>query len=625
MNLMHQLQKDKPTIVATYALAREAARNAGFTLKNSIAATCLSADINRTQVYEKKSKIENDLSLVEQRGPGRPAEKKEATNNGCSNGQLRLEIDVLKYRLAHPGSLVRHSPFRTSYSNSFKRFSLGLLDGWQGKISEFSDASGVPLKTLAGWQSEDGQSLEGGEHSKKPLPKWPVEPNETCRLIVADYIGWDGNTREFLKHEASKLNITFSMILSVLRIAKMISSKKKPLPRHRGSTTKLSPGSMVVTDGKSVVLEMTSSGETSSYCWQGTVDQTTVCHTAVVITANECASGVEEAYKQTVAFLGKPPIGFLHDNKPIHDDKNLRQTIERETMMIPATLGRPENKAVIEGEFGKFEQQVGTIKLDDSSMESLKMSAVSEVIRAYTAAINHAGRFEFNGKSRQEELRRACPDPEKDKKLIKELKASHDEKKPAAPLPTWPVSRKLLDAGYEQFDLTTSDPTGKTRQWLAERYEPDAIIQAIATFGTKTATGALKGAMTHRYLIKVIQGCQDEITLRAEEDLLRKYTAIAGTSWHDQLEEELNALKEQNSKENLATVLAEHALFGGIMMERSFWEVELRTLIREDHSLSEKACRHVRRIYEAEKNDRFQLISKIISWEHEQDNGTTTR
>ncbi|SMC73077.1 hypothetical protein SAMN02746065_108144 [Desulfocicer vacuolatum DSM 3385] len=65
------------------------------------------------------------------------------------------------------------------------------------------------------------------------------------------------------------------------------------------------------------------------------------------------------------------PEALLHDNKPIHNDQQLRKAIEPEMTMIRATPNRPENKAVIEGEFGKFEQAVANINLDDSTSEKL--------------------------------------------------------------------------------------------------------------------------------------------------------------------------------------------------------------------------------------------------------------
>jgi hypothetical protein len=71
---------------------------------------------------------------------------------------------------------------------------------------------------------------------------------------------------------------------------------------------------------------------------------------------------------------------LVHDNKPIQDDAGLRAAIAPTTQMLPTTPARPENKALIEGEFGQFEQAVGALQLDDSTLENLKRSAVSEAI-----------------------------------------------------------------------------------------------------------------------------------------------------------------------------------------------------------------------------------------------------
>jgi len=79
------------------------------------------------------------------------------------------------------------------------------------------------------------------------------------------------------------------------------------------------------------------------------------------------------------------------------------------TMLVPTTLGRAQNKAGLEGAFSLFEERVGTIRLDDSSMDTLVQSAVGEVMRAYTAATNGVRRAELEGLSRQAALRSARP------------------------------------------------------------------------------------------------------------------------------------------------------------------------------------------------------------------------
>ena len=111
--------------------------------------------------------------------------------------------------------------------------------------------------------------------------------------------------------------------------------------------------------------------------------------------------------------------------------------------MIPATPGRPENKAVIEDKFGKFEQAVRTINLDDSTPDNLVKSAVEEVVRAYTADINHA----VDGIGRMQALKSACPDPEKDRAFLGNLKARQDLIRKPDCLPTMNVARQILDQG----------------------------------------------------------------------------------------------------------------------------------------------------------------------------------
>ncbi len=144
-------------------------------------------------------------------------------------------------------------------------------------------------------------------------------------------------------------------------------------------------------------------------------------------------------------FHGPGTAGILlHDNKPIHADAELRAAVESTTIMIPA-IPKPQNKADVEGEFGKFAQQVGAVYLDDSSRENLKRSAVGEVARAYTAGVNHARRVELDGKSRILVLRDACPNPDKDKRFIEQLRVNHSKPRPKETLATQTIARKILN------------------------------------------------------------------------------------------------------------------------------------------------------------------------------------
>jgi hypothetical protein len=392
-------------------------------------------------------------------------------------------------------------------------------------------------------------------------------------------------------------------------------------PRYRGATEKCLPGSILVTDGKTVQAVFTGTGEIREYNWQGIIDQATICHTAVVVTGTESAAAVREAFDESCKFLGRPPMALLHDNKPIHDDVKLREHVEKTTIMIPATPARGENKAGMEGEFGKFEQAVGTIFLDDSSDDLLKKTAVREVLRAYTSGLNHAGRFEFDGASRESVLRKGCPDPEKDRQFIEQLHADHTRKQRFDFLPTKPISRTLLDAGFDRFEIGDLDPTGRIREWLAGRFTPEAIRQGLAIFGTEREKRRLRSKTAHRYLVKVIINCQHEIDLRRQEELLREYAEVERPAWLQALETEYERLVTDcvgtSPGKDLAFRLGENAVFGCMIVQRAFWEDKLKALLDEQQDRFTAVCSHIRRLFETTWENRFALISKLVAWEYQ--------
>jgi len=449
----------------------------------------------------------------------------------------------------------------------------------------------------------------------------PLEASDDARQIAEDYSTWGGSLRSFFKYESPRMNLGSTPIRRLLVILALISVRSGKGPRYRGETRRCLPGSILVTDGKTVEAVFTGTGEISEYNWQGIIDQATTCHTAVVVTDTESAAGVVKAFDDSCKFLGRAPQALVHDNKPIHDEIKLREHIEKTTIMIPATPARGENKAGIEGEFGKFEQAVGTIFLDDSSEEKLKKTAVSEILRAYTAGINHAGRFEFDGKSRESVLRNTCPDPEKDREFIEQLHADHTKKQRVDILPTKLASRALLDEGFEQFGIADQDSMGKLREWLAGSFTPEAIRQGLAIFGTEQEKGRLQNKFAHRYLAKVIQNCQMEIDLRRQEELLREYAEVERPVWLQGLEAEYETLVAEcvgTSPENdLAFQLADRAVFGGLIVQRAFWENKLKVLLEKQRSKFTNICNHIRRLFETTWENRFALISKLVAWEHQ--------
>ncbi|MCP4716021.1 MAG: hypothetical protein GY868_12970 [Deltaproteobacteria bacterium] len=560
--------------------------------------------------------LEQALADAELSEPGRPRKRAAEVNE---HRTCLLREQVLRYQLDHPGAVVRHQGGRVGYSDPFKRFILDLSDHWEGGLEDFCAHVEVPYPTLKSWQKQDSKGpyqAQGPDRSAQV----PEEASEICRTIAVAFTKWQGSCRDFFRYAARRFNLSTAQIRRVLVICLLIKPKSRKGPRYRGSTQRLNPGALVVTDGKAVEVVSTHTGEIDAYNWQAVVDQTTACHTAGVITENECARGVEQAFEQTCAFMDKAPQGLLHDQKPVYQEAGLKQKVaEQGTVMIEATSGRGENKAVVEGEFGKFAGQVGEIYLDFSSLENMKKSALSEVIRAYTAGINHAGRAEFDGKSRLEVLKAACPNTASDLAFIKRLQADHSGKRPSEPLPTAAVARALLDHGFACFDMEGLDPKGKLRQWLASRFQPAAIRQALAILGAERSKGRIRNKNAHRYLVKVIMNCQDELDLRREEELLREFAAYEREAWLTEFNKRYEQVVNSRAWDpgELAVHMSESALYGSLFVQRSFWEEKLKTFLLAHDNLFDKVCAHVRRTWDAALNDRFQLIDKILSWQYQ--------
>jgi transposase InsO family protein len=620
MNIKENLKNSKLTLIALDKIIKEYASDMGVDLNGPLATICNAAGVNRTQVYERKNQLEEALAELELAGPGRPSNHPVSDAGRKEPPGWQLREKVLRYRLNYPGAVVVHSGGRATYSDGFIRFILELYDEWEGSPQWFCRQVEVPYSTLRVWCNKDkGQAY--GDHQDRPIPYRPISASADFRRIVDDFATWQGGIRDFFKYETVRMKLGPTPIHKVLVICGMLPVRPAKPPRYRGSTTRCQPGNILVTDGKTLKVEFTAGGEVWTFNWQAMVDQATACHTAVVVTETERADGVRDAFESSCAFLGRPPQALIHDNKPIHDDHRLREHIEKTTKMIPATVQRPENKAVIEGEFGKYEQAVGTIYLDDSSKNELTRSAVREILRAYTAGLNHAGRAEFNGKSRQQVLRATCPDPDKDSKFIEQLHCDHTETRRVDVLPTRPASRIILDEGFRRFGIEDMDPDGKTRQWLAERYTPEAIRQGLAIFGTERNKGRLRNKMAHRYLVKVIQNSQEEIDLRRQEESLREFAEIERQGWLQELEAEYKILEtecdESTPENDLAIRLSDSAVFGGLSLQRAFWENKLKLNLERNREKFSAVCRHVRRLFEATWENRFALIAKLVAWEYQ--------
>lgn len=616
LTLPAALEQDNTLLVAILALAQQVARFLEVDPSVPIAEAARMHRVSRPYVYELVMRIVAVLEPLAEASCGRPPRPSVSTSEPRLD-DLVFANAALRFRLDHPGAVSMGETGHRSYAPVFRRFILGLVDRWPAdrNRADLARAVDVPLDTLHDWIESDQNGLT------PPVPDLPavLVPRDASQAVVdiADlYARWHGSLRDFLRDARGRLGLRPGQVLRVLCLLGLVPLRRPaPLPRYRGSTHTLHPGALLVTDGKTLDIELTASGTSDTRTWQAVVDQATACHTGSAIRANEDAPGVWLAFSESLAFLGgKRPDGLLHDRKPVYQDADLRARVAP-TLLVPATPARGENKAILEGTFGRFAQQIGTIRLDDADRDRLITSAVHEVVRGWTSAVNHTPHADLDGKSRAQALHDACPSPEqaaRDARFIRQLKQRHEH--PPRPQ-VHAASRALADDAFARWAFAAKDRDGALRRYLST-FSPDALRRAIAIFASRLERNRVRRDHAHRYFVRLVQTCQDEVDLELQATELLALNRRCAQVWTAAEEADLAAMREQlRDPLALAQGIAERAALAGLPVETAFWDPALRDHLRAAPALLEPVRRFLVRLFEAPVERRLSLLDQLAAVE----------
>lgn len=609
-------------LVAIIALAQRVARTLEVRVDEKIGVLADHVRGNRAYVYQLVDQILEALLPLAAAKPGRPPKAPDDSSDPYTP-YLLLQNQALRFRLDHPGAYVTGPWGRHEYSPSFRRFVLEGLDGWpeDRSLSDFASAVEVPLDTLRDWIDADRKALTPPAHQSRLAIEVPRDASNLVHQIASLFAEWEGDTRSFLREAAQRFALAPAQVARVLRILGCIRPYRPSdhRVRYRGSTEALPPGSVLVSDGTNVTVCMLGPNKPFLVNWQGTVDQTTGCHTAFVVSEEESGDSLLHAYWDSCEFLGRPPLTLLHDNKPCYNTLHIEASPDSmyfaPTELVSTTLGRAENKAVVEGAFGLFAQQVGFVLINTHSLQDLAQSVASEVVRAWAAGRDHSPHPDFGGKSRHQVLRESCPSPEELERasaFLRRLKSSHEgQRRPRV----FEESRRLLDHAFHKWDLEAKDPRGSLRRFLS-RFTPDAVRRALALFAAKMRHAALDRDFAHRYLAKLVQNMQEVIDLEVAQEELLELCRLQQQNWNHDAQLDLALLQEQApSLLELARGIAERAALGAIPVDTLFWTRALLDLLRAHLELAPPIRRFLVRLYEAPFDSRLALIDKLAALE----------
>ena len=418
---------------------------------------------------------------------------------------------ILGFLMDHPGA-VSGGPGHRRYSDEFRLFTLELL----GKYKEISlpslaESAEIPLGTLKDWLA-GGSAAVVTEKQAMPTRIDPRGPQ--IATVLAEWDRWQGGFRNFCDHIQHHCRIPFSrsILAAILdRDGVRIPNKRKGRSpdedalRNRFHT--FFPHAQWVADGWIVPVEV--NGKTFVFNVELAVDAYSGAFTGVGISRFEDSAGVIAAYNDGVTSSGVRPIALLLDNKACNHTNSVVEALG-DTLLIPATLQRPQNKAHVEGAFGLLQPTLDGLTFQHGDSEE---STARSFLRALMITAGRA----WNGRPRKDRNLRSRLDLLEDRPSQEQIDAARKElaellaKQKAARETTAkrqnPNVRALIALSYQRLGL--EDPHGANLTATA-RYSLSAVAEGIAIFEGKRRAETLPEGVGAEYLLGIVRNVAQE-------------------------------------------------------------------------------------------------------------------
>lgn len=549
----------------------------------------------RSRAYELKAELLRVLPSLA-RPPGRPPAPAPAVPPPATDALAR---EAVRFLMEHPGC-VHGGPQRRNYSDSFRRFVLELRQRHAGIAPErFAEAAGVPLPTLEDWLRAPVPAAQ----QPKRQPSEPAARGLQIETLLAAWKSWDGSFEGFCEHAQHHLRAPFgrTLLAHILESHGVRSPRRRPgrSPDEiamRGSFQTFFPGAQWVGDGTPVAVHF--QGERFVFNLELNVDTCSGAVTGASVRDAEDSAALLEAVADGEATTGKRPLALLVDHRPSNLTPEVEKALEP-TLLIPATLGRAQNKGHVEGAFGLFFQRVPPLSIESRDRREAARQMLRLVVATWGRTLNHRPRRDRGGRSRfelyqqqptAEEIERARAALEQRCRLQKSAQQTLRARQN-------PVARQLIEEASMRLSL--GDPTGTLADAIA-RYPLGPIVDGVAIFEGKHAAGCLPTGVDGRYLLGIVRNLAEEreagliceamlqARLRAQDLLLAP------------LETRCNAEREQaRNTPGLLAAYVEHGIDADRQIDRFFWLGAAGDLVRRAAAAERPALYRLgaRRIY----------------------------
>jgi hypothetical protein len=543
----------------------------------------------RTRAYEYKSDILNHIEKLT-----RPAGRPPRAVLPAVNTDL-LSRKVLRFVMDHPGCVSHRGTERQRYSDDFRDFLLGLWEKEQANmdLSTFTRATEVPLGTFKDWVravrprnaeavAEDQTNSVVNEYAGDEKSLVTSTHLET---ILAEWRTWRGDFVAFCDHLKKHLRIPHGRTL----IANILEQLGERHPQRRqgrspdekalrGAFETFFPGAQWTGDGSPITVTL--DGQQFTFNLELMVDTDSAALVGASLRDEEDSAAVTTAFADGVQTTGASPLSLLLDLRSCNHTAEVNHALD-DTLNIPATKGRAQNKAHVEGGFGLFQQTAPALEITAESPREQARQLLLLVFQTWARTLNHKPRPVRNGQSRVQQYQSAAPTPQQvaqAKAALEERLRRQKEALETNKARTDPVTRQLLEEAFARLDL--ADPTGNISAAIA-RYPLDAILTGISTFEGKREANTLPNRADARYLLGIVHN----VSHQHEGWLISEALIKARLQAQDLLLRGLQRARHDmvqtiNKPGEIMPALLENALDTDRRLDRLFWLQSVADIMR---------------------------------------------
>lgn len=468
--------------------------------------------------------------------PGRPK-----TQQPGRDDDLPVFLAIRNF-LAARSDAIGGTVERHSYTDDFRRFVVGLKGPGQPAEemgeSRLALLAGVPEGTLRQWllppelkkQEEEppppttpqtdasapasppnAPGMQESSHVDPPTT--PVAPDRVTtpaqeeststpstvraahlQLIAELWNGWRGTFQDFCQQLRTDHRLPYGdTYIGDVLLGLGLRLRRRQLPIEAPWSSNifrvLFPDAQWLADGTDVVIWW--QGHRFVFNLEAVLDVASNAMMGIDVSSAESAKALHHAYEAAkITSGGTTPLALTLDNKPCNLSPDAREAL-KDTTVLPATPGRGQAKAPIEGAFGLLRQELPPLVVTGSSEEELAGCVLSLILTAYFRGRSGRPRKRLGGRTPLEHRQHAQPTPEdieEARRWIQELDRRQERARLTREARLDPVRLQLLKTGLAELGIP--DPDDRLAKSLAY-FSRDAIADGLARFETRQGSGTL--------------------------------------------------------------------------------------------------------------------------------------